>query len=107
MIRFLLLSILLTILFRAVSRLWTGIVRGMQGQDAFTVRGHRGSGVPQRGVQMARDPICGTFVVPERAVALSVAGGERLYFCSTTCRDTYRANTSTQSSAATAQGRTA
>src|SRR4051794_33703514 len=92
MIRFILLSILLTILFRALSRLWAGVVRGMQvGPDAGGRQPRPGSTrVPQRGVQMERDPICGTFVVPERAVALSTASNERLYFCSTDCRDTYR-----------------
>ena len=90
MARFILLSILLTILLRSVSRLWQGIVRGMQG-DARSVDPGRGSAAStQRSVQMARDPICGTFVVPERAVALST-GSERLYFCSTDCRDKYRA----------------
>jgi YHS domain-containing protein len=105
MIRFILLSILLTILIRAVSRLWAGIVRGVQGQDAFTAQGRRGASVPSRGVQMARDPICGTFVVPDRAVALSAGSGERFYFCSTDCRDKYRAGS--HASPAAAHGRTA
>ena len=109
MIRFILLSILLTFLFRAVSRLWAGIVRGMQDQDGFAGPGRRGprgpSHVPQRGVQMVRDPICGTFVVPERAVALSTSGSDRLYFCSTECRDKYRARPGANPS--TAHGRTA
>ena len=106
MLRFILLSILLTILFRALSRLWAGVVRGMQvGPDAGRQQSRAGSTrVPQRGVQMARDPICGTFVVPERAVALSTSSNERLYFCSTDCRDTYR---SQQAGHAPAHGRTA
>jgi len=38
---------------------------------------------------MARDPVCGTYVVPERAVTM--ADGPRLIcFCSTTCRDKFR-----------------
>ena len=109
MIRFILLSILLTILFRAVSRLWAGIVRGMRDQDVFAGQGRhapRGpSHVTPRGVQMVRDPICGTFVLPERAVALSTSGRDRLYFCSTECRDKYRARPEADSS--TAHGRTA
>ena len=40
-------------------------------------RVHEAGSVPQRGVQMVRDPICGTFVVPERAVALSHRGDDR------------------------------
>ena len=106
MLRFILLSILLTILFRSLLRLWAGVVRGMQvGPDAGGRQTRPGSTrVPQRGVQMERDPICGTFVVPERAVALSTASHERLYFCSTDCRDTYR---SQHPGHASAHGRTA
>lgn len=105
MLRFLLLSILLTILFRAVSRLWSGVVRGMQVQGGHAGPARGGSRVPQRGVHMERDPVCGTFVVPERAVALSTSDGRRLYFCSTTCRDQYRDRP--EASPAPAHGRTA
>lgn len=106
MLRFILLSILLTIVFRALSRLWAGVVRGMQvGPDSVGQRPRPGSArVPQRGVQLARDPICGTFVVPGRAVALSTSSSERLYFCSTACRDSYRAQ---QAGPAPVHGRTA
>ena len=105
MIRFLLLSILLTILFRTVSRMLNGVVRGMRGQDGSTGRTRATSDVPQRGVHMERDPICGTFVVPERAVALSTSGGDRKYFCSTDCRDKYR--DSPEARPARTHGRTA
>jgi len=56
------------------------------------LRGDSASAPPAQSVQMTRDPVCGTFVVPERAVSLSV-GRERVYFCSTACRDKYRART--------------
>jgi len=106
MLRFILLSILLTIVFRVLSRLWAGVVRGMRvGPDRRQQQSRPGSTrVPQRGVQMERDPVCGTFVVPERAVALSTSTNDRLYFCSTGCRDTYR---SQQTGPAPAHGRTA
>lgn len=86
MLRFLLLSLLLTIAVRMVSRLADAFMEGMRGGASSR------AGVPQRGVQMARDPICGTFVVPDRAVSIAV-GRDRLYFCSTACRDKYRAKT--------------
>ena len=105
MLRFLLLSILLTILYRAVSRLWAGVVRGRDGQSRPTGNPGGSSRVPTRGVHMERDPMCGTFVVPERAVALSTSEGERLYFCSTDCRDKYR--NKPEASPAPAHGRTA
>lgn len=47
---------------------------------------------PAQGVHMERDPVCGTFVVPDSA--LSIADGRsRVYFCSPDCRDRYRART--------------
>jgi YHS domain-containing protein len=89
MVRFLLLSILLTFVLRAVAVLLAGIIRGLQGQGG---RGQGGPGaqVPQRGVQMVRDPVCGTFIVRSRALSLSGAGGTTVYFCSSECRDKYR-----------------
>jgi hypothetical protein len=87
MLRFLLLSILLTFGVRMVSRLADEFMRGMRGDGGGT-RTH----VPQRGVQMARDPVCGTFVVPDHAVSIA-DGRQRIYFCSTACRDKYRART--------------
>ncbi len=86
MLRFLLLSLLLTLAVRAIGRLVDGIAQGMRGDPPPSAR------VPQRGVQMVRDPVCGTFVVPDRAVALAV-GRDRVFFCSTACRDAYRART--------------
>jgi YHS domain-containing protein len=39
-----------------------------------------------------RDPVCGTFILPGQAVTLA-DGSRRVYFCSTNCRDKYRART--------------
>ncbi|PYR34716.1 MAG: hypothetical protein DMF90_16210 [Acidobacteria bacterium] len=85
MARALLFFVLFVLLVRALSQLWRGLVQGIQGPQGRP-------SVPTRGVQMIRDPVCGTFVVPARAVMLSV-GRERLYFCSDSCRDAYRART--------------
>ena len=67
---------------RAFWRLLDGIVEGASG-------GSRGRQVPQRGLQMARDPVCGTFVVAERALSLT-DGSTTVYFCSDACRDKYK-----------------
>src|SRR6478752_3927620 len=75
--------VLLLFLGRAALSLWGGIKEGLRGPAGS------GGGVTSRGVQMVRDPVCGTFVVPDRAIALMV-GRDHLYFCSTTCRDKYR-----------------
>jgi YHS domain-containing protein len=88
MLRFILLSLLLTLLVRAIGRLFDAFMQGLRGD----VTPRRGAGVPQRGVQMARDPVCGTFVVPDNALMVS-DGARRLYFCSSRCRDQYRART--------------
>lgn len=87
MIRFILLSVLLTIVLRIVLRVVREAVRSYRGIEHG---GRPGQHVPPRGVPMVRDPVCGTFVVPDRARSLTV-GGERLHFCSSTCLDRYRA----------------
>jgi len=84
MLRLALLLILLTFVARAFWRLVDGIFAGTSG---------RAPRVPRSGVQMVRDPVCGTFVVPDRAIVLT-DGSRRLYFCSARCRDQYRAQTS-------------
>ena len=87
MLRPLLFLILAIIVARAFWRLVDGIVAGVFG------RPHAGSGqVPQQGVQMVRDPVCGTFLLPDRAVMLS-DGRARVFFCSDACRDKYRGRT--------------
>jgi hypothetical protein len=94
-----LILVLMILLARAVWRLIEGFVAGLSGNA--TPR------VPDRGVQMVRDPICGTFLVPERAVVVT-DGSRRVYFCSISCRDKYRARPSTRSGRrAPVEGRTA
>jgi YHS domain-containing protein len=75
--------VLLVLLVRALNRLWGGIREGM---------GARASGapsVPQHGVHMVRDPVCGTFVLPSNALRIA-DGRTPVYFCSPDCRDKYR-----------------
>jgi hypothetical protein len=84
MLRLILLFLLFVFVVRALWRLLGGIVDGIAAQP-------RG-GPPGRGVEMARDPVCGTYVVPDRAVTLTV-GTNLLHFCSPACRDKYRART--------------
>jgi YHS domain-containing protein len=82
LLRLALFIILAFFVARAFWRLLDGIVEGAS-------RGSRGSQVPQRGVQMVRDPVCGTFVVADQAVTLT-DGRTQIYFCSNACRDKYR-----------------
>ena len=85
MFRFVLFVILSVFLARAFWRMLDGIIEGYSGRRP-------GSNVLGRGVQMARDPVCGTYVVPDRAVAIA-DGRQKVFFCSAVCRDKYRAQT--------------
>ena len=87
MLRIALLLILFVVLGRTFWRIIDSLVEGITGR---TRSGVPQQGVPQQGVAMVRDPVCGTFVLPERAVSLS-DGRTRLFFCSDACRDKYRA----------------
>ena len=82
MLRIVLFVILAIFVARAFWRMVDGVIEGFSGQPA--------SNVLRRGVQMARDPVCGTYVVPDRAVAVT-DGSRRVFFCSAVCRDKYRA----------------
>jgi YHS domain-containing protein len=85
MARALLFLVLFVLLVRALRQLWRGLVAGIEGE-------RNRAPISKPGVQMVRDPVCGTFVIPERALTLSV-GREQHYFCSPACRDAYRART--------------
>lgn len=99
MYRILLFTILAILLVRAFSRLWTGIVTGIGGGSA-----PGSQHIPQRGVQMVRDPVCGTFVVPGQSLTVQ-SGRDVLHFCSLACRDHYLAHGASRTGSA--QGRTA
>jgi YHS domain-containing protein len=85
MSRVLLLLLLGMVLARILWRSIDAFIEGATGRP----RSGRG---PSRAVPMVRDPICGTFVLPDHAVTL-VDGRSRLFFCSESCRDKYRART--------------
>jgi len=85
MVRVALLYVLVIFIARAFWLLVDGIIKGVSGHPSSTR-------VSTRGVQMVRDPVCGTFVVPDRAVMIT-DGRRQLFFCSKNCRDKYRART--------------
>jgi hypothetical protein len=85
MVRVLLLFILFAILARLFWRTVDNVIDGVTGRQ-------RSTGSPKPSVPMVRDPVCGTFVLPDRAVSLS-DGSQQVYFCSDRCRDKYRART--------------
>ena len=83
MIRVALVLILLVFIARTFWRVVDGMLEGLTGRP-------HGARTPQRSTQMVRDPVCGTFILPGQAVTLA-DGSRRVYFCSTNCRDKYRA----------------
>ena len=82
MFRAALIVLLILLVLRAVWRLLGGIVQGAM--SAGSAAGQRPAAPPA--VKMARDPICGTYVVPGKALELA-RGRETMYFCSARCRD--------------------
>ena len=87
----LLLLVLALVTARGVWRVVDGVMDGLSGRTT-----RQGGNVPARGIHMVRDPVCGTYVIPDRAIALT-DGAQRVFFCSTDCRDKYRARPSTRS----------
>lgn len=83
LLRLVLFLVLAIFVARVFWRIVDGVIEGVTGRPP---RGR----TPQRGVSMERDPVCGTFLLPERAVTL-VDGRSRLFFCSKECRDKYQA----------------
>ena len=90
MFRVIIVSLILTIVLRVVLGIYSAFMEGLRGGDVPPSRGRSRTG--PGAVQMVRDPVCGTFVVPERAVSIA-DGHSRVHFCSERCRDAYRART--------------
>jgi YHS domain-containing protein len=86
MLRLALLLVLFIVIARSFWRVVDNIVAAASGQPPAS------GATPQRGVAMARDPVCGTFVVRERALSIGDGTG-RVFFCSSECRDKYQAGT--------------
>ena len=86
--RGLLFYVMLFFIARAVWRLVQGIIQGASSSSsaARAASGQRAAAPPI--MKLTRDPICGTFVVPGKAVEF-VRGRETLYFCSDACRRRY------------------
>jgi YHS domain-containing protein len=82
--------ILLFILILAAARFFWKLVevvlRGALGPASQNSR--RGGGAPAP-VKMQPCPVCGTYVVPGKAISV-VSGGAPVYFCSDKCRTEYQ-----------------
>ena len=85
MTRFLLLFALLVVFARLIWRFIDAIVRGASG--AAPQAGRRSG--PPSSVKMSQCPVCGTYVVPGKAISL-VSSGSPIYFDSEKCRAEYQ-----------------
>lgn len=86
MLRPILLLLLMAFIARAVWRLLEGVVQGALGPQGPVRTGGTRQG--PRSVHMEQDPVCGTYVVPDKAVVLT-RGGRQIFFCSDACRSKY------------------
>ena len=78
MARWIFTLVLIYFIVRALTRFARGILDGMSPS-----RDRQPTAVP-----LARDPVCGTFVVPSRALS-GGTGADMRFFCSENCRRTY------------------
>ncbi len=83
-LRVLLLFVLVLLALRAAGRFIGGVAAGAGAGAGARPRSRPG----EPPVKMARDPVCGTFVVPGKALS-ATSGGTTEWFCSETCRDTF------------------
>lgn len=83
LLRVFLLFLLALVALRALGRFFAGLSQGTAA----------GAGAPRAReraapVKMSQDPVCGTFVVPGKALS-ATSGGSTVWFCSERCRDEY------------------
>ena len=69
--------LLVLLIIRAVWRLLGGVIQGAMSVGPLDSK--------QGGVALVRDPVCGTYIVPSRALSAQ-AGDDVAYFCSEKCR---------------------
>jgi hypothetical protein len=87
LLRALLLFLFFVFLARAVWRLIEGVARGAMGGAA---PGPGQPAGPPGAVKMAQCAVCGTYVVPGKALT-GVTRGHVVYFCSEACRSVHAA----------------
>ena len=83
--RFLLLMVLFVVIARTFWRFVDAVVRGASAPGSQG--GRRAE--PPAAVKMQQCPVCGTYVVPGKAISI-VSGGSPIYFDSEKCRAEYQ-----------------
>ena len=84
--RFILLMVLFLVIARTFWRFIDAVVRGASGPGP---QGRRRGGGPPAAVKMQQCPVCGTYVVPGKAISV-VSGGSAVYFDTEKCRAEYQ-----------------
>ena len=90
--RFLLLLALFVVIARTFWRFIDAVVRGASGpapQGGRRPPFGSAQGRPPAAVKMSQCPVCGTYVVPGKAISI-VSGGSPIYFDSEKCRAEYQ-----------------
>ena len=77
--------LVMALILRAVVSFVRGLTSGVKGSRPAA----SGDGGPPRSVPLVKDPVCGTYVEPSHAVSTRT-GSTVHYFCSETCRRTFR-----------------
>ena len=90
MVRALLLFLFFLFVARAFWRLVEGVARGAMGEGAAPPQSRRRGPAGPAAVKMTQCPVCGTYVVPEKAIT-GVSKGKVVHFCSDACRATFAA----------------
>lgn len=83
MARFLLLLVLFMVIARTFWSFVDAVLRGASGAAPSAPGGRRSS--PPAAVKMQQCPVCGTYVVPGKAISL-VSSGQPVYFDTEKCR---------------------
>ena len=81
-------ALLLLVLFWVIARVFWKFIGGVVSGAAATGPEGRRTGGMQAGVKMLPCPVCGTYVVPGKAIMLAGGSGP-VYFCSDKCRAAY------------------
>ena len=87
MLRLLLLLVMFVLIARSFWSLVEGVVRGASAPQGGGRSRAPGAPVP---VKMAPCAVCGTYVVPGKALSSTTIKGAPIYFCSEKCRAEYR-----------------
>ena len=83
-------ALLIFVLFWVIARVFWRFIEGVVRGATTTTPGAQGGRTRgmQTGVKMLPCPVCGTYVVPGKAIMVTGGGGP-VYFCSDKCRAAY------------------